>query len=620
MGYISGATGTTSALLGMGGGVVDQALSAVGSVINIQPTTINYQAPDIDFDLPDPPSAFNASFITPAFDESVDLAAITMPPDIIIPDAPEAIDMGSLFQGAAPSFSIDDSYLQAPTLSTPTLPSAPSVNLPSYETQTSNLTVPTITVPDFDANFTAQDPGALVDPDVVGTFRELTPELMASLEAHAISMMDQWCPEYAGAMNTLERKISEVMNGSTAITDAVEQQIFDRARSRAMDEKYAMDRQAADALSRRGFSIPPMALQAAFDQAQAQYSKLVSMAASETAIRRAELELNHLQFAMNLSANMRMSMVQAVVQSQSNAIGLFGTAIEIARSAADIAVRVFNAEVDVYRAKADVYRTKAEVYRIKVEAAFADLEVFKATVEAERLKVDLDRNAIELYQAKISAEESKIRMYVAQLDGVRQIAEIESNKIAVFEAKVRAFAARVQAKEAEFGAYRAAIEADSVRVDAYGRSIDAYRAQIEGLRAGVEARKVNADIATEGNKTLVDLFDSKVKMYMAQVEGSGREYDSKRDAYLAAVELYRADIERSIRGAEISLRSSEQNLQVALKQADISSEINIATGRLMESANETAAQISMHGASARAQMVSASLGQINLSYSESLQL
>src|SRR5690606_23401218 len=99
------------------------------------------------------PGTFSASYVTPTFDDSVELTAITLPPSITIPDAPEPLDISGLFNGSMPSFNISDANLQAPSLSTPTLPSAPSVNVPSFQSTSSNLSAPDITVPAFDVHF-----------------------------------------------------------------------------------------------------------------------------------------------------------------------------------------------------------------------------------------------------------------------------------------------------------------------------------------------------------------------------------------------------------------------------------------------------------------------------------
>lgn len=614
-GFISIAVNSAQAAMADADRLITSAQQQASSTLSVAATKIDYSPINIVFDEPSAPVAFDSSFVEPTFGETAELRDIIVPEVLVLPDAPEALDMGSLFQASVPSFNISDAGLEAPALATPTLPSAPDVNLPTHVPASSNLVAPSITAPTFDAAFDAADPGALGDQDIVGQSRVLAPEIQARVEAFADSQLADWCPQYGAAMATLETKISQALNGNTAIDDAIELQIWNRARSRAMDERYGIERQATDTLSRRGFAIPPGALQAALDQAHAAYTKAVAMAASETAIERAKIELNHLQFTMNLSATMRQAMVQAIVQTHANAIQIVGASVDIAKSAAEIAVSVHNANVEIYRAKLDVYRVKADVYRVRLEAAFADLEIFKAQVEAERLKADLDRNAIEVYTAKIAAEEAKVRMYVARLEGVRQIAELERNKVALFEAKVRAYAAKVQGKEAEFGAYRAAIEGDKVKAEIHRTRVDTYRGQIDALRAINESNKVNADITSDYNRSVIELFDANVKKYAAQLDASGKVYESKRDAHMAAIELYKADLMRSLEKANTALRANEQNMALAIRRADITAETNIATARLKESANETAAQMAMHGASAYGSMASAALGVIG--YNES---
>lgn len=621
MAYIFNAPGVAQDAMYAASSLISRAQAQASSVIDVSSVNVNFSPAKITFSNVNGPSQFVGDFVEPTFSEDVALRDIVIPEVVTLPDAPAELSLSELFQTSKPTFDISDAGLEQPSLATPSLPAEPNVNLPSYDGDSSDsLTAPTITTPSFDANFDGQDPGTLADQDIQGDFRSFSPELLANMESFSDSMLTKWCPEYSSAMATLETKIAAGLNGGTAIDDSIEQQIYQRSTSRAANEKYGIDRQAEDGFSRKGFAIPPGMLKALRDKAQADYSRIVSIAASEVAIERAKIELNHLQFLMGLTADMRKAMVQAIVQAQGNALQCFSVALDIGRSAAEIAIRVHNANVEIYRAKREYYQAQAEVYRTKLEAAFAELRSFEAQIEAEKLKSEVDRNRIEIYQAKIAAEETKVRLYVARLDGVRQIAEMERNKIALYEARVRAFAARIQGKEAEFGAYKASIEGDIGRIEAYGKQVDAYRARVESVKAVNESNKVNADITAEYNKNLVELFDSKVRKYIAQLEASGRVFNSKLDAYRAGIDAYRADIEKSRAEADVSLQNTRINLDRALKQSDIDTEINVAAARLKESANETSAQMAMHGASAHASMASSAFGSVNLSYSESLQL
>lgn len=577
--------------------------------------SFNFSATPVDVEFGEPPSPNLPTYHPPTFDAELNLQDITIPETVALPDAPAPFDASDLFKVDKPTFDIDDTHLRdLPTLATPDLPGAPNVVTHQYQPPaTADLEVPDVVTPAFVAQFEGKEPDAL--GDVSARFKQemadATPQMRAHLETAVSEFLNRMCPQYQSALQTLESKLAAALAGNTAIDDAIEQQIFQRAKARVESERFANERQATQALSRRGFSIPPGTLQAAIREANAVATRAVSAAASETAIQRAQLELNHLQFCLNLTATVRQAVMQAAVQVQSNAISLLQVSMEVGRQVANFAMEAFNAELRLFEAKLALYRARAEVYRTELEASFAQLEVFKAKLEAERLKTDIDRNAIELYQAKIAGEESKVRLYVAQLEGVRQVVEIERNKLDIFRAQVDAFSARVRGKEAEFGAYKASMDGDQAKVGVFSEQIRAYQAQIQAANSIMEGRRIQSDVTTQHNRSMTEYFGARVREYEARLRANGQVFDTARDAYVAALDAWRADLSAKAEAARTHLQMNELSLRAGVSDAEIKTRVILGEAGLMQNINSVAAQVGVSNTSAMGSMASAALSAIS---------
>lgn len=517
--------------------------------------------------------------------------------------APAVLDTSDLFNVPRPAFNVPEFDENAPDINTAfVLPDSPTVTFPDAPNQ-SEITIPDapeITLPRFNQVFDDPGPGDLEDLSSAyeASFEKMVPQFRTAIENQMETFIDRFSPNYHVAMAKLEEKIQSGIDGGTAMSDSVEQAIFDRARYRAEEEFSASIRAMERDISTRGFPIPPGVLNELTLQIRMKMSKDVVAAATDVAIERARLEQQHAQFIMQVSANLRQMIVNGMLQYANTLLEVNAQALQYSRELNEIALTAYNASVERYRIKLEVYRIQAQVYEVELKSALADMQAYEMEIEAAKLRKDIEQQDLEAYVQKIQAQRTKIDLYLAQLQGVTTQANTERLRIELYGEKVRAHSLLVQAKEAEFGAYRAAIQGDAEKVQAYAAEVNAYHARVRGFEAIANVENTKAQIALESNRNISAIYEADIRKYLADVqvetaafEGDIREYTTRIDKYkadlAATIDILRSKIDFNRLELDADRTKYDGDLRVVLERAEIKKSLIDLRARTAVSAADT---------------------------------
>lgn len=520
------------------------------------------------------PGQFGDQFTAPSLaglEGNQELVDYYVPNAPAFPDAPADFDVSRLANIPAPNWDIPDFTTTAPSVNMDVpLPAAPSIEMPGDPGRASDsLVAPKVTVPTFDdvlllPELELPELGKLFE-DTVGNERDA---IRPNLYEDSRTWLELYCPGYHESMAKIEERVADIMEGGNALNEEWEQEIYDRAKLRMIDE----DRETREALvkeyARRGFAAPPGAVMSGLSRIQQGWNKNLAETDKSIVIKRTEMELEQLRFGMQLSINIRqffMSALQSHIQLLQAANA---QALEHAREVCNWAARMYDQRVELFRLELQRYQAEAQVYSVRLESAFAVLKQFEVEVEAEKLKLEVDRNAIALFEARIRGEQQKIELYNAQLQGARTRLESEAQKMAVFESQVRAYAARISGKEAEYNAYRAAVQGDMAKVDVYKTQVDAFTSQVRAAGTKVDAERSIAQSVAEYNRTLIDRRDSEIRRYAAEIQGEGARFGSSVEAYKAGLAKYTTDVEARLRLVNANLEREKMDLQAAIARVE----------------------------------------------------
>ncbi len=614
---ITSAQGYAADMINQASAFVESAVGlASGSIIPGLPNRGDIVAPDVSVTLTDFPGPFTGNFAAPTDDITTpvfkDVANIDIP---IFPVAPGTLDTSHLFTEAKPSFDISDFTEQPPDVDTTfVMPTVPVTVFPDPPAPISVAlpTVVTPTIPVFDQNFHGTVPTL---GDVTGAFTSTYETMLPVMKSFIDSGIDSWmvkfAPRYSDQLDRLESKIASSLPGGAAFDDTFEQALYDRMRDRIHAEQEADYMQAAENAAKRGFLLPQGVLTTVLQKIQKASSDRIAVAATEVNIERRKLELQHLQFVMGLTKDLRQIMLANQLGYAQTLVNVNGHALEAAKAIAGLMIETFNALVRLFEAQLDQYKTEAIVFETRLKAALATLEVNKVQVEIARAQVEVNRIEVETYTARIQAEEVKIRTYIAQVDALRVKAELQKLKLEIFSERVKAFIARVQMKEAEFGAYKAAIEGDQAIVQAYATQVETYRVQVEAAKTRVDAQTAINQAIVQYNSVKLQGYTALLEKVKTQMQVELTKFESEAKAYETRLELYKTDAEVQIREKTLLVDNFRANVQQLISRLELDLRLVVSQSELFIKQMEVAASTSINAAHVSAGVAQSAIGALN---------
>lgn len=247
-------------------------------------------------------------------------------------------------------------------------------------------------------------------------FRNSDPVTQAALTAAIDAYLNNYFPGFKAAVSALQSALHTGITTGQAVSDDFEQAIYNRLAQRIQAETRAAQRQVTDAMKRRGYVLPQITVSAQFARIAAESADRMAQSATETTIKRLEMELQHKQFCMSLMAQILQSVQSAVIQFAG-----------IVASAKEFSLRYASAMADLlakgYEVEADVFKTRLQAAVAKLQAAVdanrAGLAAYTAKLEAQKMQKQLeyDRMRLELMAAEIP--------YKAELERNIKQAELE---------------------------------------------------------------------------------------------------------------------------------------------------------------------------------------------------
>lgn len=389
--------------------------------------------------------------------------------------------------------------------------------------------------------------------------------------------------------------------GGTGIAPAVEQAIWDRARTREVAAAQANLDEVTRNAEARGFALPTGAFHAQLREAQKTLWAKSAEFSRDVAIKQAELEQANAKHAIEQGIALETQLIRYVNDIEQRTF-------DAAKFAATNAVEIYNAVVSKYRVLLEKYSTYASIYRSLIEGEKAKVDVYRATVDAERAKVDINQSLIQQQRVEIEIRNAYISLYRAEIEAAQAVISVDKLKVEAFGERVRAYTAEINAETVRVEAYKAQLQGNAALADIYKSQVDAYAARISANASASRARADIYDAEVRG-------FTSKVQAYTARV---GAEAEKAR-TYLGIeglkVDVAKLETERNTSNNQLQIANYQALLgyydkakQLALQQAKILSDNYFALKTIITEAAKVGAQVN-------AQMAASAYGTLHASAS-----
>jgi hypothetical protein len=441
--------------------------------------------------------------------------AVPTPPSITTPTLDAVADPGAaptISLPSAPSWTLPATPGAAPTLDTIALPADPVYSMPDLPSISGGVSIPSapsITLP---------------------TWSAVAPTLGVSAPTNTYSYVEAG---YASSLKDalVAKLLDDLTNGGYGLDAADANRIFQDAR----DREQAVAQQNVDEITRTfassGFPLPPGALVAAVQRANADLLAKLSNVNREILSKEADLYSEHRKFT-----------IQQVQEYEQQARAMYNAiaerALNHAKYTVEMGIAIYDANVKAYNAAVAAYQTEAHVFESRIKAAATQ---------------------VELYRAQLEGVQSVVSVYRTRMEAANIASELQKARLENYRVSVQAYAEMVRAKEAEFDAYGKGVQAQIANVEAYKTTVDAYRARID-------ASKAKAEVTTMGNEALLASYDASIKTYNAQltaflqsVDARTKQMQTVDNSYRADVDLYRAYIGALVETARAQIAQQGNN-------------------------------------------------------------
>ncbi len=526
-----------------------------------------------------------------------------------IPDAPTMPTIAFTVPGGepaalvldTPTITIDSFSETAPVL---TMPDAPTV---SYGTAPTVPSIGTVAVPD----------APTVTMPTAPTFLSLSAISFAGIDTH-----EDWLtnletipvltlaaptpysytagPEYASTLLTaLKTRLLDRLSSATGLTPAVEQAIWDRARSRETQAALANEAEINRQAEALGFQLPSGVLAAQLSEARQNYYDKLSELSRDIAIKQAELEQSNLKDTIAAGMQLEGALIDYSYK-------LEALSFEASKAYADNAIQAHNAAVEKYRALLSGYQMYAQAYDTIIKAQLAKVDVYKAQLQGEQTKAEINNALVQQYKAQIEAGMAQVEIYRAQIGAAQTLVQLEQAKVGAAGEQIRAYVAQVNAETAKVEAYKAQVQAQSVQVDMYKTKADAFGAKVGAQAEAAKAELARYNALVQAKQSEWEGYKTKVQTEGERIKALGIQSNALLDGYKAGNAAIEAEAKMYLGRWETQIKDYEASQQLMLQTSKINADVAI-------QANNARLDAAKVGAQVYAQLTSSAYGMVHAS-------
>ena len=597
------------------------AVNAINDIPNFHKTSYDYSPTAIMMRNVGEMESFDSSFQNQIpLPNSPEYLRFT-PSNVSMPVKPE-VDY-SVDLPERPDFNLSEFTGVAPLMPDLTLPPSPEIIMkaaPLIE----NIDLGTlgdVNIPEFNAEFNETAP--TYSDDLKDEFLTAYDDAVPALQNFVTGQMDDWvaknAPDYHKNRAQLEAKLAEDMENGQALSQAFEDALYNRARSRVERERERVERDLETGHSKRGFALPPASLTAGRNKVHQASADSIAQQSTELAIERAKMEIQHKQFVMTLSTDLHKHVQSMAIQYAGVLLDINRQALEQSKEVANAVARNYELILNRYKEVSNVYAILASTYEVELEAALSNVKVFSARAEAAKIAANVDAVKLEAYAKELQFELTKVDVYKAQLDGINSVVAINKQKLDAYGVDAQVYATKVKGEESKFNAYASAIKGEESKVQLEIAKLNGYEQEIKGLLAQVKVDEVQAGIVTEFNKAEAAVHSAGIDAFRASVAGEASRVSSEADIYKSKMAGFITNSEVDIASASVKVDQEKLKLDAVTANWNVSSSENIAAGKLAAERAQSIAAVSAQTAKTFGSMAGAALSSQNsmVSISES---
>lgn len=515
---------------------------------------------------------------------------------------------------ANPALHVDDIYneLQAlaapiftdvniPTITPLTLRGAPSLQLPDYEVVAAPEAIPAAT------NYADY---------MQHKYDAALPEMKAFIDDIVEGWIQKFAPEYYEQRDKLHSKLVAGMDGQV-LPDEFEAAVYSRARARVEGEYKAAETAVFEQSEKRGFLIPHSATVSALNKARLESSKTLAGQATEVYVERRKMEVQHLQFILNLASSQVASVRGLAVQYAQTGLSLIQQANVQADQITQKLIVLFEHERSRREFSLAVMKALNEQYEVKLKAALSGLEGYKLELQALELQKNVEFKVLEGAKLQVEVQQLLVSRYSAMVDAIAKRAAVDELKIKEYSIRADVFKTNVQARLAAFEAYKAALDGDKAKLQGELAKLQLYEGQLKAATIGVEVQSKILDADVKTNAARLGQYNTQLSAYEIASRTALQKFSSQAEIKKLGLDVYKTNVQANLEvyKGELQKDIAWVNSRIEAFKGNVSSLSNYY--RLEQGYTELDLKKTESIASAYGNLASATLQSLNSTVSQS---
>jgi len=535
------------------------------------------------------------------------------------------------FTGRAPSVTVPPFHYMSPAAISPfsepfptidasyTAPDKPTFAYPTAPTLVpvdANIPIDPVVVPPL--NLTVPNYDNLLDADWHREFEAAWARAPRSSDP-AIHLIDRQFPGLLGLFESLRKRVLSALDGTdTALTTAFDDRLYQSMVAKLAAETVKRLNEIGDASTGTGWALPGAVRRAGESAAYDLAARLASEAAREVYLKRAEREVQHLQFCMELAARLYDNSLVLYRDLHDSDMKAFEASIKYADAATGFALRAFELRQRDFEVRLALMRAEIEAFEALLKAQLAKVEVAKIRLEAEKLKSDVNDAQVRVYVAQLGAEETKARVYVAQIGALKQEIELRMVPLEIYRLKLDAHKVYVDARRAEYGLIESQIAGDKAKLEGELAKLRVYETELSAWKTEIEAKSKQIDVQAKRNDQLLAFYKTDIDAQLALVKVDEARSNNALDAYKAMAGVFIAEQNNLRDEAKFKFEKTMRESDVEMKVADFDYEVQYKNLELEMARLRTMADLHMDASRVKAGMASSALSAMNAIVSASV--
>ncbi len=508
--------------------------------------------------------------------------------DIPSVDIPEYVDSNYNFNiPGAPAVNWPSFYKNAPGVSTITVPSIPTFNIPEIPAL-ENVTIPA--PPEYS----------------VEEFEGVMP--VDDLTVPALSF--NWGEsEYSSGLKTKlgDTLYDSLVAGGSGLDEETEQAIYDRAKSRQEEENQLLFDTISNQMEEKGFPLPHGHLSSAILEAENKILRSREDLNKDILVQQSDLAQKNTHFVISEAVKLEGVLIgyHNEVQRRSQ---------DSAKFVVTTAQQLYMLRLESYKAKLQAYSVLAQVYQTRIQGEIAKAEFYRSQIEGVKASVDVQRSLIDAYRAQIAGIAALVDVYRTQMEGANIQAGIDKTKMEGFLAEVQAYATRIQGEATKYEGYKAQITGEATKASMKHIDTQAYAARVSGAKTGIDANIAAQTLKLQDTKIKTDVFNSYVQKYLADVQTSvsaaeikAKQQELDTNVFQAESGMHTAQLDAITKVYLGRVEEAKSKAGLSVKESEVAVQTLIQEYQLTADNLKAIAQVAGQMASAAAASVNASL-------------